>query len=218
MYAILLIIMAINHLIWEYDKGRKPSDLVREGYPKSTVYAAYKRWLRMRTVGLPGLKIFISHSVADLNLVIRLHELLTSTGVIVYVAELQPQPGAVISRKIEEMIRESDYVLVLLTENGRRSPFVNYEVGLAKGLNKSVIPLVQRGLQVSYFQGIDVVYFDKEDPEQTVEWLMDYVRRIRHEKARAAFMSALATLGIVAIVGVGLLGLFSLLASGQKPS
>jgi len=42
----------MNRLLEEFDKGRRPVELVREGYPKSTVYTAYRRWLERR--GLSG--------------------------------------------------------------------------------------------------------------------------------------------------------------------
>jgi hypothetical protein len=210
--------MTIDKLVWEFDQGKRPSELVKQGYPKSTVYAAYHKWLRLRTIGLPGLKIFISHSVSDMNLVVRLYDLLTASGCFVYIAELQPQPGSIVTQKVERMIEESDYIIALLTKDGLRSPFVNYEIGFAKKANKPIIPLVEYGIKVPYFEGIDVLYFNKEDPEQTIEWLMGYFNQIRRQKAQAAFMSALATLSIIAIVGIGILGLFGLFASTQRRS
>jgi hypothetical protein len=207
----------IEKLIWEFDQGKSPSTLIAEGFPKSTVYLAYKRWLRMRTSGLPALKVFLSHSVADLSIVTKMHDLLSAGGITVYIAELQPQPGVLISEKIEKMIRESDYFIALLTRDGQRSPFVNYEIGVAKGFNKPIIPLVEEGVQPPlYLQQREVLWFKRDDPEKTVEWLIEYLNYIRKEKAKAALMSALATLGLVAIIGIGLLGLFSLASSKKE--
>ncbi|MEM2112284.1 MAG: toll/interleukin-1 receptor domain-containing protein [Candidatus Bathyarchaeia archaeon] len=171
----------------------------------------------MRTIGLPALKVFLSHSVTDLSIVTKLFDLLSVSGITVYIAELQPQPGALISEKVEKLIKESDYFLALLTRDGQRSPFVNYEIGIAKGFNKPIIPLVEEGVQLPlYLQQREVLWFKREGPERTVEWLIEYLNHIRKEKARAALMSALATLSLVAIIGIGLLGLFSLISSGNK--
>jgi len=207
----------IEKLIWEFDQGKSPSALIAEGFPKSTVYLAYKRWLKMRTIGLPSLKVFISHSVADLNVVSKMYDLLGAAGITVYIAELQPQPGVLISEKVEKMIGESDYFIALLTQDGVRSPFVNYEIGIAKKSNKPIIPLLEEGVQIPlYLQQREILWFKRDNPERSVEWLIKYLNYIRKEKAKAALMSALATLSLVAIVGIGLLGLFSLTSSKKE--
>ena len=117
----------------------------------------------------------------------------------------------------EKMIKDCDYFIALLTRDGQRSLFVNYEIGVAKGLNKPIIPLLEKGVQIPpHLKGKEVIFFSRTDPEQTIEWLMDYLNYIRKEKAKAALMSALASLGLIAIIGIGLLGLFGLSASEVK--
>lgn len=203
----------IELLFWEFERGRRPSELVKQGFPKSTVYYAYKRWLQMKSTGLPPLKVFISHSVSDLNLVIRMHDVFSAAGLTVYVAELNP----LASKKVEDVIRDSDFFVAFLTKNGQRLSWVNYEIGLAKGLNKPIIPLVEEGAELPpYLDEKEVLFFNREALDETLERVIDYLNNVRREKAQATFISALVALGLMAIVGVSLIGLLGLLASEKR--
>lgn len=199
--------------VWDlFERGMTPSQVVKTGnFAKSTVYLAYKEWLRTRGGRLPSLNVFISHSIVDLSVVVRMHELLSLSGIRIYVAEFQQEPGADIAAKIRRMVQNSDYVIALLTSSALRSSFVNYELGLADTLRKPIIPLVEKGAESelpAFLKGREYLSFDLNDAEYTIEWVVKYLNKIRVKKAEeeANAIAGLVGLLIVAIFGASLLG------------
>lgn len=91
-------------------------------------------------------KVFISHSAKDRGLVIALANLLSRFGVEVYVEEWFLTPGERLDKKAFEQIKNSDCVVVLLTRNGIRSNWVQQEIGYSLQCDKSVIPIVEKGI------------------------------------------------------------------------
>jgi len=61
-----------------------------------------------------------------------------------YLFETDPQPGHSIARKIEHAIRESDAFVVLVTETGQFSKWVNAEIGYAVAAEIPIIALVDK--------------------------------------------------------------------------
>lgn len=77
-------------------------------------------------------------------------------------------------------------MIALLTANGMRSNFVNYELGIADSLKKPIIPLVEVYAESelpNFLKGRDYVRFDQSDPDLTIDWLMGYLMKIRERKA-----------------------------------
>lgn len=196
-----------------------PSQVVKTGnFAKSTVYLSYKEWLRTRGGKLPSLNVFISHSIEDVNVVIRMNELFSLSGIGINVAEFQPELGADLASKIRHMIENSDYMIALLTRSGLRSSFVNYELGLADMLKKPIIPLVEKGAESelpAFLKGREYLSFDLNDSEYTIEWVVEYLNKIRRKKAedQANNIAGLVGLLIVAIFGAAILGV---LLSGKE--
>lgn len=75
------------------------------------------------------LKVFISHSTKDHKLVMALEMYLKLKGILVYIAENDCQVGRSLSCKIIENLEKSDYFLVLYTNRGKESIFVNQDIG-----------------------------------------------------------------------------------------
>lgn len=206
--------------VWAlFEKGMTPSQVVKTGnFPKSTVYYSYKEWLRTRGGKLPPLNVFISHSIEDINVVVRMHDLLSRSGIGIHVAEFQPELGADLAGKIRRMIQNSHYVIALLTPSGLRSSFVNYELGLADMLKKPIISLVQKGAESelpAFLKGREYLSFDLNDSKYTIEWVVEYLNKIRRKKAeeQANAIAGLVGLLIVAIFGAAILGM---LLGGKK--
>jgi nucleoside 2-deoxyribosyltransferase len=200
--------------IWQlFEKGMTPSQVIKNtGYPKSTVYSAYKEWLRTRGGKLPSLKVFVSHSIEDFNVVVRMHELLSLSGVYVNVAESEPELGSFIITKINRMIKNCDYVIALLTKKGLKSSFVNYELGLADSLQKPLILLVEKEAESelpAFLKGREYLLFDLNDAEHTIEQVVEYINKIRIKRAQeqATAIVSLVTLLAVAMFGAVVLGM-----------
>lgn len=128
-------------------------------------------------------KVFISHSVSDLSIVYQLKQWLELNGIETYLAELYPQPGVALADKVASAIDQSDCVIVLITNAGGRSKWVNQEIGYAKAKGKLVIPVVERGESLGGFvQGKEYVPFDRANPADAINQLVKYLSGLRATK------------------------------------
>lgn len=129
-----------------------------------------------------GYKVFVSHSVKDRNLVLNIRNQLKRAGVNVYLAEEHPQPGMNLPQKIINNIKSADCIVVVLTDAGVRSQFVNQEVGAARSINKPIIPMVEKkvkGKIGGLLAGLELIIFDKAKPKQAIREVSSYVSRLK---------------------------------------
>jgi hypothetical protein len=109
-------------------------------------------------------KVFLTHSSKNMDMVLSLGSMLKSANVEVYIAELNPEPGADLNEKIKRNLSDSDAVLVLLTDEGIRSDWVWREIKYAIQLSKMIIPLIEKAIVIpSLLKDIDCLIFDRND-------------------------------------------------------
>jgi len=156
------------------------------------------------------LKIFISHSTKDHKLVMALEGYLKSKGILVYIAEKDCQVGRYLSNKIIENIEKSDYFLVLYTNRGKESGFVNQEIGYwikAHGFI-NFIPLVEKGIKPEGFlSGREYFEFDPKNQNIGLNNTINYLEQKKEENEIELF-------GYNMVIGLGLLGLAALILIG----
>lgn len=75
------------------------------------------------------MKIFVSHSLSDSELLIKINGTLEPYGLKLLISEHVQDLNNTITKKIENMITECDVAVVMLTENGFNSNFVQQEIG-----------------------------------------------------------------------------------------
>ncbi len=117
------------------------------------------------------MKIFLSHSSKDEKWINRIVSSVETLGINVYTAERDPQPGKILANKIESEIEICDAFVVFLTRDASFSPYVNQEIGIAKGKKKLIIPLVESGIaekSLSMLEGIEYIPFDREKSEAVI--------------------------------------------------
>ena len=85
------------------------------------------------------MKIFISHSISDKQLIKTLINRITPLGIKLLIAEHYFSTHNTITSKIEKLIDYSDFAIILLTENGFNSNFVHQEIGYIKKVGKHSI-------------------------------------------------------------------------------
>lgn len=127
-----------------------------------------------------GLKVFLSHSSQDKNVLGRVVEETKRLGVSLYLYEHDLQPGTPIAAKIKKEIAESDLFVVVLTKQSQYSAYVQQEIGLAEGANKPIVPLVESGVEdrnLAMLKGIEYVEFDPASPDKSVSKLQIYLRK-----------------------------------------
>lgn len=88
-------------------------------------------------------QVFLSHSAADGELTQRIRQTLDRLHIRTFVYENYRSGGANRFEKIKTMIKQTEYFLALLTDNGLQSQWVNQEIGYAVGANKMLIPILE---------------------------------------------------------------------------
>jgi hypothetical protein len=128
------------------------------------------------------LKVFISHSNKDMDIVKKLESKLKQEKFEVFIAEEIEQPGKPLSEKIKELIRKSNHVVVLYTKNAEESKWVHEEIGYALGVYKPLIPIVEKGVLLdAMLKGLEYVPFEKENPDKAITSAIGYLKKL-HEK------------------------------------
>jgi len=155
-------------------------------------------------------KVFISHSMKDSQLVRVLVKNLEVYNVEAYIAERDSQPGKQLSLKIMQNIDTSDYFLVVYTYNGKDSHFVREEIGYWMGKNKdnNLIPFVEKGINPEAFLcGVEYIEFNPLKPELAIANTLNYINN-QIKMNRKQFISdvsvGLGFLGLVAFIFYGL--------------
>jgi hypothetical protein len=112
--------------------------------------------------------IFISHDTNDETLARWLKEQVEAAGHNAWVAEWDYQPGARLTDKVKQNLRDSDAYIVLLTDDGYASPYVQQEAGYAamSGKLAIAIALVEKSLgnlPMGMLTDVEQVRFDRND-------------------------------------------------------
>lgn len=88
--------------------------------------------------------VFLSHNTTDKLLIEQVEHRLWREGIRPYLYQFDSQPGESISKKIQRAIDNSDALVVLITEEGQFSKWLNAEIGYAKKAEIPIIPLVDQ--------------------------------------------------------------------------
>lgn len=155
-------------------------------------------------------KVFISHSTRDQRIVVALSNILSKFGINVFVAEWYLTPGQRLDRKAFRAIENSDCVVVLLTQNGIRSAWVQQEIGYALKTGKPLIPLVEKGItsaELGALQGREYIKYDPYQPQQSLLKISTYVKSLKLRKEEQE-----KTL----LIAGGILAFLLLLSGGEK--
>lgn len=130
------------------------------------------------------MKIFISYSRSDEGVAHLLSYILTSKGVKCLI-DREVRAGERFDVTLQEMIKDANLVLVLLTNAAVSSPWVNQEIGFAIAHKKPIWPLaMERDIQprgiISTTQSYPL--FDWSDPSKTIDRLVKALHSEAPEK------------------------------------
>lgn len=148
-------------------------------------------------------KVFLSHSTKDKELVSKIEHILSDYGIQVYIAERDYQSGNRLSDKIILKIEYSDYFMLLYSENGKDSHYVNQEIGYRvkkKGYTQ-MIPLVQKGLKPdALLEGIEYIEYEPSNLELSIDNVKIYFMNEKRKRSKENLKKGLIGLGIFGIV------------------
>jgi hypothetical protein len=107
----------------------------------------------------------------DSSLISDIKTNLEPYGINLLIAEHRIDIYYSVTEKIENMIKECDIALVLLTQNGIFSKFVDQEIGYIQSLKKPYIQLIQEGFEkdiVGFNYGRDYIPFNPSIPNEAI--------------------------------------------------
>lgn len=156
------------------------------------------------------MELFLSHATVDRHLVETIQARLTPLGVSVYATEHDGQAGVNVHSKIQEAIKRSDLMVVLLTKPGDSSRYVHQEIGYAKRDAKLIIPLVTSDVSRSdlgMLEGTEYIVVDDADPAKALQQLSQRIANLAKSRAQQQ-QDQLVIAGMILIaVGVFLIAM-----------
>lgn len=166
--------------------------------------------------------VFVSHSCSDEDhaLVEAICTELRENEVEPYVSDRHPEPGRPLEEKLREAVSNSDAVIVIWTQGGHDSQWVNQEVGMAKALGKIIIPFVEAGVKVAgVLAGIEYAKLNRDDPRETAARIGKYLTKLRRKAvseessssdSSAGAVALMAVVAVVAIVAMAIVAVFAI--------
>lgn len=152
--------------------------------------------------------VFLSHSSRNQNLVISVRNKLENAGINVYVAKEDFQPGKNLSNKILTNIKSANCMVVMLTDAGIRSQFVNQEIGVAEASGIPIIPMVDVRVR-SKVKGLlaerEQIVFDRRKPEQAIQRVSSYILGLKlrfQKKMEEDFWNHLVVIAFVVLFAI----------------
>lgn len=143
--------------------------------------------------------VFISYSTRDLATANSLASWINHAGASAFIAEYAVAPGGPLSHDILSAIKGCDLFLLLWSDSARGSEWVPQEIGVAKGADKPVMPVVlHAGIELPGFIR-DLKYLALyQNPQAAAEWLHAHVVQQIDAKNRSAW-GAMAVVGAIVL-------------------
>ena len=140
--------------------------------------------------------VFISYSTKDMQFVEQVRQMLTSVSINVFVSECSVLPGQSLSSEIISSIKSCDLFVLLWSKNSQSSEWVSQEIGIAKAVEKPIIPLMlEPGLELPGFIR-DIKYLSiLDEPEKSLVWLQQHILDHKQNKETINFWGALMVIG-----------------------
>lgn len=128
-------------------------------------------WAALPPPTPPHLEVFLSHSSKDAGHVRLVTSQISSMGIKVYLAEHDPKPGGLLADKIDDAIERCSAFVVLITPNSLESNIVQHEIGIARGRQVPMVPIVEVGMDKSRLGILDGIEYLELDPANPSEAL-----------------------------------------------
>lgn len=124
------------------------------------------------------MRIFISHAFKDENLASELKKFLEKNEQIeeAYMAIRSPDFELEISEKVTKEIKNSDYLVAIITKTSKSRPSVHQELGFAQGTSIHKIPLIEKNAKKGVLlEGREHILFEKEKFQESCKKVLDYI-------------------------------------------
>ncbi len=197
----MVIYMSISSKIEKlFEQGYEPAEVVRMGYPRSTVYSVYKRWLERKKMHN---YIYIAYDIEP-EFLERFVNQLRLTGF-----------NTIIGGNTHSTLRHIDYsrIVIALVSRipGYRRQLLYEELSKAMEQDKQLIILVEEGamLPIKASSNIIVLSFNKNNIRKTVSDLLRIINE-RKNQIEDPLVQLLAAIGIALVVAFGIIAFVEL--------
>lgn len=124
-------------------------------------------------------KVYISHSEEDEALALELSSALWRVGLESYVTMYRIGQGISRSDRVSFAIRSSDCLIALLTVQGTLSRSVNQEIGLARGIDHLIFPILEEGSNLPFLiENMNPITFKREAYSDAIYRLIKTLREL----------------------------------------
>ncbi len=124
-------------------------------------------------------RVFLSYAHDDAQAVQALRQSLSDIEVSGWMDQSDIATGEAISKRVKESLRQSSAVIVVVSERSLKSQWVQFEIGAALGMGKTIIPIIigqKQGLHVFPEWLQDLLYVDARG--RSMQEVADEIRRI----------------------------------------
>ncbi|MFB3764472.1 MAG: toll/interleukin-1 receptor domain-containing protein [Methanotrichaceae archaeon] len=122
-------------------------------------------------------RVYISHSEHDEGMALELSQALWRVGLESYVNMHNICQGISHAERTSFGIRNSECLVPLLTEEGYRSATVNQEIGVAKGIDLLIIPLLEKNIELPFLiEHLKPIGFTPSDYKDAIGLLIKTIR------------------------------------------
>ncbi len=198
-----------SHRILELlEQGYSPSEIIKMGYPKSTVYYVYRKYRQSKPSSIRI--VYVAHDTSRFERLMRLRELLESLG---YIVKIGPWENVWDFKRI---LREVDIVLGIADARPslRHGLFLR-EIEEANKLGKKVVIVAEKGATIRASPRTLIVTFSN-DPRELRLGLRKLLEEFGDED-RKDFLAILGAIVIATIAAIGLVALFNLIVDLLSP-
>jgi ribosomal protein S27E len=122
-------------------------------------------------------RVYISHAPEDEDMALQLSRALWRVGLESYAALYNLSPAISLAERVSFGVRNSEAMVALLTQEGYRSPEVSQEIGLARGLDLMIIPLLEDGARLPFLiEHLRPLAFREENYRDAIGLLIKTIR------------------------------------------
>jgi DNA-directed RNA polymerase subunit RPC12/RpoP len=124
-------------------------------------------------------KVYISHCENDESSAIEISNSLSRIGLECFLMMYINSPGLTHANKVSYGIRNSECLVALISRDGQNSAIVGQEIGLAKGIDLLIIPLLERGAVLPFLlENLKPIGFTTERLEDAIGVLIRTFREL----------------------------------------
>lgn len=186
------LLVEINNFLEQYKrvKDKEPEKLqgmidnLKPFFPQTKEEVTSKQDAKSPTLDIPKddfqgiMNVFISHRFVsqDQKLAVTLRDVLKSKKIGGYLAESNQEYELRLDEKIRERIKNSDYVVGIITNNSKDSASVNQELGFALGDKTPLIIMVEKSVPHGVLTtSRETAEFTEENFIKQCELVADYI-------------------------------------------